>query len=90
MSAVIPSARATLRSSDTGPLLRATPLERRTSMAATVVGLAAAGWIWAGPSTRELDEVVRAAAALPAFALGFGVVMIGMAAATDLLSARGR
>jgi hypothetical protein len=86
----IPPVRAALRSSDTGPLLRATPAEFRTTVAATVVGLAAAGWVFAGPPTRELDQVVRVAAGLPAFALGFGIVMVGMAAATDLRSSRQR
>lgn len=85
-----PSRPATLRSSDTGPLLRATPMERRATLAATVAGVAAAGWVWAGPPGRELDDLVRAAIALPAFALGFGVVMIGMAAASDLRASRDR
>jgi hypothetical protein len=88
--ATLPAARTTLRSSDTGPLLTATPTERRGTLAAAMVGLAAAGWVWAGPPTRELDELVRAAAALPAFALGFGTVMVAMAAASDLRASRTR
>ena len=78
-----------LRTTDTGPLLRPTALERRTTIAATAVGLAAAAWAWAGPGTRQVDELVRAGVAVPAFALGFGVVMMGMAAATDLRRSRG-
>jgi hypothetical protein len=84
------SVRAALRSSDTGPLLTATPAERRATMVAAAAGLAAAGWVWSGPSVRELDDVVRVAVSLPAFALGFGVVMVGMAAVTDLRASRRR
>jgi hypothetical protein len=84
--ATSPAVRTTLRSSDTGPLLTATAAEYRGTVAAAVVGLAAAGWVWAGPPTRGLDELVRAAATLPAFALGFGTVMVAMAAASDLRS----
>ena len=82
--AATPAVRTVLRSSDTGPLLRETPAERRTTVAAVCAGLAAAGWTWAGPPTREVDSLVRAAATVPAFALGFGIVMLGMAAASDL------
>lgn len=77
-----------LRSSDTGPLLRTSDTERRATVVATAAGLAAAAWVWSGPGTRELDELVRAAVALPAFAMGFGVVMVGMAAASDLRARR--
>jgi len=77
-----------LRSADTGPLLRPTDTERRATVAATAVGLAAAAWVWSAPGSRELDELVRAAVALPAFAMGFGVVMVGMAAVSDLRSRR--
>lgn len=79
---------ASLRSTDAGPLLSATPTERRATVAAAAAGLAAAGWVWAGPAGRDLDDLVRAAITLPAFALGFGVVMIAMAAASDLRSRR--
>jgi hypothetical protein len=87
--AVNPSA-ITLRSSDPGPLLRETPLERRTTMVAAAAGLVAAGLSMLSPSTRGLDQVVRVAVALPAFALGFGVVMVSMAAASDLRVSRQR
>jgi hypothetical protein len=73
-----------LRSSDTGPLLRPSDAERRATVVATAAGFIAAAWVWSGPGTRELDELVRASVALPAFAMGFGVVMVGMAAASDL------
>jgi hypothetical protein len=78
---------ASPRSTDSGPLLPAAPMERGITTAALVAGTGAAGWTWLAMATRGLDAVVRASVALPAFALGFGVVMLGMAVASDL---RGR
>lgn len=88
--AVSYDARVSPRSTDPGPLLRAAPWERQTTLAAAATGMAAAGWVWFAPGARDLEGVVRVAAALPAFALGFGAVMLAAAAAADLVGGRRR